>query len=127
MSSNKYNNEVVEKWGNTTAYKEYSTKSKDYTKEKWNSIEDGMNDIFYEFSVCMKNDTSYDSNEVQIIVLKLKNYISDNFYNCTIEILYRLGQMYSSDERFKNNIDKHALGTAEFVKKAIEVYCLNNL
>ena len=86
-----------------------------------------MNDIFYEFSVCVKNDTSYDSNEVQNIVLKLKNYISENFYNCTIDILYGLGQMYSSDERFKNNIDKHALGTAEFVKKAIEVYCLNNL
>ena len=34
-----------------------------------------------------------------------------------------LGQMYVMDERFKNNIDKNAEGTAEFVSKAIDVYC----
>ncbi|MBR6634885.1 MAG: TipAS antibiotic-recognition domain-containing protein, partial [Clostridia bacterium] len=34
-----------------------------------------------------------------------------------------LGQMYVADERFRNNIDNHALGTAEFVSRAIEVYC----
>jgi hypothetical protein len=32
--------------------------------------------------------------------------------------------MYVCDERFKSNIDKHADGTAEFIKEAIEVYCL---
>ena len=31
--------------------------------------------------------------------------------------------MYVGDERFKKNIDKHAEGTAEFISKAIEVYC----
>jgi hypothetical protein len=34
-----------------------------------------------------------------------------------------LGQMYIADERFKNNIDKHASGTAAFICEAIEVYC----
>jgi hypothetical protein len=34
--------------------------------------------------------------------------------------------MYVADERFKNNIDKHGTGTAEFVSKAIEIYCKNN-
>jgi hypothetical protein len=34
-----------------------------------------------------------------------------------------LGQMYVADERFKNNIDKHASGTAAFICEAIEVYC----
>ena len=31
--------------------------------------------------------------------------------------------MYVGDERFKNNIDKYANGTAEFICKAIEAYC----
>ena len=30
MISNQYNNEVIEKWGNTEAYKEYSEKSKNH-------------------------------------------------------------------------------------------------
>ena len=31
--------------------------------------------------------------------------------------------MYTSDERFKNNIDQYGEGTAEFMAKAIELYC----
>jgi hypothetical protein len=30
--------------------------------------------------------------------------------------------MYTADERFKNNIDKHADGTAEFISAAIAIY-----
>ena len=38
-------------------------------------------------------------------------------------IMAGLGQMYVADERFKNNIDKHADGTAAFIRQAIEGYC----
>ena len=31
--------------------------------------------------------------------------------------------MYVMDERFKNNIDKNGEGTAEYVSKAIALYC----
>ena len=50
------------------------------------------------------------------------NYITENYYHCTNEILAGLGQMYVADERFKNNIDKHADGTAAFISEAIGVY-----
>ena len=39
------------------------------------------------------------------------------------QILAGLGQMYVADERFKSNIDKHADGTAAFIRDAITVYC----
>ena len=53
----------------------------------------------------------------------LQNHITENYYRCSNEILAGLGQMYVADERFKNNIDKHADGTSEFIREAIEVYC----
>jgi hypothetical protein len=56
-------------------------------------------------------------------VKKLQNHITENYYTCTREILSGLGQMYTADERFKNNIDKHADGTAEFIGEAIKFYC----
>jgi hypothetical protein len=31
--------------------------------------------------------------------------------------------MYVADERFKKNIDKHADGTAAYVREAISYYC----
>ena len=118
-----YKAEVKEKWGNTDAYKEHSEKTKDYSKDKWNSLADGMNDILAEFSVCMKKGSSPDSAEAESLVQKLQSHINDNYYTCTKEILFGLGQMYVSDERFRNNINKHGDGTAEFIKSAIENYC----
>ena len=118
-----YKEEVKEKWGNTEAYKEYSQKSKNYSKENFNALTDGINNIMKEFSVSMNNGASFDSTDAQNLVKKLQGYITENFYTCTNEILAGLGQMYVADERFKNNIDKHSIGTAEFISKAIEYYC----
>ena len=39
------------------------------------------------------------------------------------QILAGLGQMYVLDERFKNNIDRHGEGTAEYVSEAISIHC----
>ena len=82
-----------------------------------------MNDIFKEFAICMKNCEIENSNNVQKLVELLQNHINKNYYSCTKDILLELGKMYVSDERFKNNIDKHAIGTAEYVSRAIEFYC----
>lgn len=82
-----------------------------------------MNNIFKDFSICMLNGESVNSEVVQELVKKLQNYISENLYLCTNEILKNLGQMYILDERFKNNIDKYKEGTALFVNEAISVYC----
>lgn len=119
----KYKNEVKEKWGQTEAYKEHSEKTKTYSKEKWNNLASGMDEIMAMFSVCMKNGNEANSVEAQEFVKKLQNHISENYYHCTNEILASLGVMYVADERFKNNIDKHAIGTAEYISKAINFYC----
>ena len=119
----KHKAEAKEKWGKTDAYKEHAEKTKYYSKEKWNHLAEGMNDILAEFAVCMKNSEEPDSTEAQNLVKMLQNHITENYYLCTNEILAGLGQMYVADERFKNNIDKHADGTTEFIREAIEVYC----
>jgi outer membrane receptor for monomeric catechols len=71
----------------------------------------------------MKNGFNSASNEVQCLVETLQNHITQNYYNCTKDILFGLGQMYVADERFRSNIDESGEGTAIFVKAAIEVYC----
>ena len=118
----KYKDEAKEKWGNTTAYAEYSEKSKNYGKDKFSSISGEMAEIFSKFNRAMKNSDA-DSDEAQALVKELQNYITNNFYTCTKEILSGLGQMYVYDERFKNNIDKAGEGTADFVSEAIKIYC----
>ncbi len=119
----KHKAEAKEKWGKTDAYKAYAQRTKNYSKQKWNDLAAGMDRIMAEFALCMRKDESPDSTEAQNLVKMLQNHITENYYLCTNEILAGLGQMYVADDRFKNNIDKHADGTAAFICEAIEFYC----
>ncbi len=119
----KYKAEAKEKWGDTEAYSEYTEKTKDFSKSKFDSLTEGIDSIMGEFAL-VKNDDIDPSDEIaQNLVKKLQDYISENFYKCTKEILAGLGQMYVFDERFRNNIDKHGGGTAEYISQAISIYC----
>ena len=119
---NNYYAEAREKWGNTSEYKEYEAKSKNRTKQEFEDINDRFMNIFSEIGKL--KDLSVEDEKVQGKIKELQQFISDNYYTCTNEILYSLGQMYLNDERFKKNIDNAGgEGTAKFVYEAISVYC----
>ena len=118
-TENNYSKEARERWGNTSVYREHEEKTKDYTKEKWAEANDGFMAIFAEFAACKNNGFSPDSPEAQLLVAKLQEHITANYYTCTDEILAGLGKMYVADERFEKNIDKYGDGTAEFAADAI--------
>ena len=114
------------RWGNTDAYREHEKKTKNYTKEKWAEINEGLMSIFAEFAELKNNGYGVNALEVQSLVGKLQDFITKNYYTCTDEILAGLGKMYVCDERFKKNIDKYGEGTAEFASEAIATYCKRN-
>ena len=118
-----YQNEAREKWGKTDAYKQHQEKTKDYSKEKWNALSEGMDQIMAAFAQCMKKGENANSAEARKLVSQLQNFITEHSYTCTKEILAGLGQMYVADERFQRNIDKHGEGTAKFICEAIALFC----
>ena len=120
---NRYEAEAKRRWGETATYKEHAEKTASYSKDQWQAVTDGLMTVLAKFSACMKDGHTSDSDEAQALVKELQNYITENYYTCTDEILAGLGQMYLADERFKNNIDKHTPGTAAFVSAAIVTYC----
>ena len=118
-----YEVEAKQRWGETDAYKEHAEKTAKYTKDKWQAVNDGLMVIFAKFAECMNNGNTADSDEAQALVKELQNYITENYYTCTNQILAGLGQMYVDDERFKTNIDKNGNGTATFISESIAHYC----
>ena len=122
MKTIDYKTEVCERWGDASACREHEQKTKDYTKEKWAVVNDGLMAIFAEFATCKDSGASADSAEAQALVAKLQAHITANYYTCTDEILAGLGKMYVADERFKKNIDKYGEGTAEFAAEGIRIY-----
>ena len=119
----RYETEAKERWGETNAYKEHAEKTENYTKYKWQEVNDGLMSVLAKFTECMQNGNTADSIKAQELVIELQTYITDNYYTCTNEILAGLGQMYVADERFKENIDKQGIGTADYVSQAIKEYC----
>lgn len=118
-----YADEVKARWGSTAAYRESEEKAEKMTgAEKQNAL-DGMSFIMAEFADIMKKGFSPESENTQSLCKKLQQFITDNFYTCTKEILAGLGEMYVLDERFKNNIDNNGDGTAEFIRDALRIYC----
>ena len=115
-----YEAEAKEKWGKTSAFKEYEEKGRSNDDNSF--IAGEMMKIFEEFGRI--SGGSPESGEAQELVKKLQAFITENYYNCTDEILSGLGKMYVFDERFTKNIDKAGgIGTAEFVSKAIATFC----
>ena len=115
-----YKQEAKARWGDTAAYAQYTEK---VAGKNERDLFAGMEAVLAEFSACKAQGNVPSSPAAQELVEKLQNYISSHFYTCTKEILAGLGQMYTADERFKTNIDKHGEGTASFISNAIAHYC----
>ena len=116
-----FEKEAKEKWGQTQAYREYEEKH--HTGQTQDVLAAGMDAIMAEFAQCMKKGEAADSAQAQSLVKYLQDYLTENYYRCTDGILEGLGQMYVADPRFRNNIDKHAAGTAAFICEAIAAHC----
>ncbi len=117
-----YEEQAKATWGTTPAYREYEVKSAGRTAEDNRILAKGLMDIFAAFGRQLSLPPSDDA--VQANVTRLQNYITENYYTCSDEILLSLGRCYSGGGSMQRNIDKAAgEGTAEFVARAIEFRC----
>lgn len=119
-----YAEEAKKNWGATDAYKEYEEKTKGMSKAQQNQMGAKLMELFVEFGDMVRSGHAPADEAVQAQVKKLQDYITNNFYTCTNEILAGLGKMYAGGGSFTENIDNAGgEGTAVFVNEAIEVYC----
>lgn len=116
-----YEEEAKAQWGQSAEFQEFEEKNKNRTHSDNQILMKDFMLLFATFGQLKEKEV--DSKEVQEQVKKLKNYITEHFYTCSLEILSSLGEMYMSDERMTKNIDKAGgEGTAQFVAEAIQVY-----
>ena len=112
METKQYAQEAKARWGHTDAWKQSQGKTPDLA---------AMEAIFQGFAALRDKDPG--DPEVQAQVKVWQDFITDNLYTCTKEILAGLGKMYVCDERFTANLDKHGAGTAKLMSEAIKHYC----
>lgn len=106
-------------WGNTAAYREFEEKARSRTQEEEKSLSVQMMALFAQFGRI--SGEAPDSEEAQELVKKLQDFITENFYTCTDEILSGLGKMYAGGGDFTKSIDAAGgEGTADFANAAIQ-------
>ena len=94
-----------------------------YSADKWKKVHFALEEKLAEFTACKEKGLAPDSEEAQRLVKNWQAFITENYYTCTKEILAGLGELYIADQRFRENIDRHGDGTAQFMHDAIEAYC----
>ena len=119
-----YAEEVKSRWGNTGEYRQYSENQKEISPQRQEQIDARMNGLLEEFAALTNDNVDPAGQQAQTLVQKWRELLTKNYYECSIEILSCLGEMYSADERFKQNIDKAGAGTADFMTRAIREYCV---
>ena len=83
-----YATKAKEKWQHTNAYQEYTQKNKGRSKDAEEALARGLMLIFSDFGKCKDGDPALP--EAQALVKRLQAYISENYYQCTPEILQTL-------------------------------------
>ena len=116
-----YAKQAKESWGTSPEWKEFEQKNAGMTAEDNRNLHYRMMAIFAEFGQIRDQDPAGD--EAQKLVKKLQDFITENFYTCSDEMLLSLGRMYAGGGEFTEGIDKAGgEGTGEFTYRAIEAY-----
>lgn len=116
----KYSEEAKQKYGKETVEK-VEKRTSAYSSEDWGTIQAKTEEIYQR--VIARMDHGPEDPLIQEAVADWRQLITDNFYDCSIDIFRGLGDLYVSDQRFTKNIDKYKEGLAAFLKEAMHYYC----
>jgi len=116
--------ETRKRYGGTETYRESISRTSGYSEKDWEMISDDSAKIYQKFISQMSLPPS--DPEVLETVSQWQGHISRFYYDCSDETLSGLGELYISDVRFMENIDKAGPGLADFMSRAIFEYCRKN-
>lgn len=111
--------EADERWGGSDELAESVKRVNRYTKADWEKLQAEAAEINDSLLHLMDIGVEPDSEEAMDLAERHRSHICKWFYDCTPEIHAGLGEMYVSDARFAENIDKAGEGLAEFLSAAI--------
>ena len=114
-----YSQEVQERWGDTSAFKESKERTSKYTHADFAAAKIDQEAVTEDFAIAFGNRVGFRSAAVQEIVVAHRVAISKWFYECSVEMQKNLALMYINDDRFKAYYESRARGLAQYVHDAI--------
>lgn len=111
-------------WGKTAEYKEYEQRSAGRTRAEEADKGAQLMALFEPFGRMAAEGADPTGSEAIGQAKRIRDFISANFYTCSIHVFAQLGMSYGAGGEFTENINKAAgPGAAEFAAKAVAAYC----
>jgi DNA-binding transcriptional MerR regulator len=115
----KYEDEALERWGNTDAYKEAARRTRRYTKEDWARHRAEQEEIYRDAARLMSGGKNPSAPDAMAVAERHRLMIDRWFYPCSRDTHRGLASLYETDPRFAAGIDAHAAGLTVFLAAAI--------
>ena len=120
-----YSTQAKALYGKTDAYKEFSQKSANSTKEQEKDLGAQVMDFFERLGKLRPCDPA--APEAQAWAKQLQDFFTANYYTCTPQILGSLAESYAGGGSMTENIDKvGGAGIGAFAKEVIVAYLKNS-
>ena len=111
--------EAERRWGGTEAYAESQRRAARYTKDDWKRMQAEVASWGERYDTLMEAGEPATGERAMDMAEEHRQHISQWFYDCSYEMHKGLGEMYMSDERFKEFYDSMRPGLAEHLRDAI--------
>ncbi|MFD3929012.1 MerR family transcriptional regulator [Streptomyces sp. NPDC058614] len=111
--------EAERRWGGTEAYAESQRRAARYTKDDWKRMQAEVASWGERYDALMEAGEPPTGERAMDMAEEHRQHITKWFYACSYEIHQGLGDMYVSDERFKEFYDSMRPGLAEHLRDAI--------
>lgn len=118
--------EVVERWGDTDAYRGSAKRTARYTKADWDRIKAQGQAAIDQVVGAMNAGRPADGPEAMDGAEAHRRQIDDAFYPCSYEMHVGLAEMYVADARFTTTYEKIAPGLAQYLHDAIRANAARN-
>ena len=122
----KHQDEVKERWGDSSAYKTTQERAAKRSKTDWERMNQMQLDLIAPLVDLFRSQVAIEDERVQSIVRDNHLFIDTHFYDCSLDMFSGLGQMYVADERFTEFYDRFEPGLAAYYNEAIQYYCIVN-
>ena len=111
--------EAQERWGNTDAYRQATERTAAYTEDDWGAQQSEAQDIYQAFLMLMAAGHPPNGDEARATAERHRAHITKWFYDCPPGVHARLAELYVSDRRFADDIDRNGPGLTAYMAAAI--------
>jgi DNA-binding transcriptional MerR regulator len=114
-----YEAEAKARWGETDFYKQSAHRTAHYTASDWQAIKAEQAAIYADAATLMRAGAEPGGKEAMEVAERHRLSIDRWFYPVGPEMHARLADLWESDARFAETIDKHAAGLTQFLAAAV--------